>query len=189
MQRNTIKTILLVTGIALFLLPTVTAVAKDKDDDSKKAKPFVIGDEFENISIESDGSEWVITMTEDGKEKVAIVDMDQVGIMVSETVSEFTSALAEMQMEFRLGNDNTFSFALEDEEWEVDFNEIMSEVAEALSESFDDFDTDDWGHHRQYRSHENDSGEDLEDEIADLRAELKNLKKELAQLKKQSTKK
>lgn len=189
MHRKIINTILLVTGLALFLLPSVSAVAKDKEEESKKSKPFLIGDEYENISIESEDGEWIITMTENGREKVAIVDMEQVGLMVSDTVSEITSALAEMQMEFRVGNDNSFSFALEDEEWEVDFNQIMSEVAEALSTSFDNFDTDDWAHHRHDRRGDGQARGELENEMAELKAELKSLKKELARLQEQGSKK
>lgn len=188
MHRYNLKTILLVAGILILLLPAISVLAKDKVEKEKKCKHLILGDEFENITINADGPELTITMTENGKTKVTVVDMEQVGFMVGESVSEMAEVLSEMQMEFRVGNENGFTFALEDEEWEIDLNEIISEVSVALDGAFEDMDTDDWGHHRHYRSMDGDDEkelrEDLQEELTDLRQELKAMKKELARLKK-----
>lgn len=188
MRTQILKSLLLLAGLAVLIIPASAALAEDKTDTDKKVKHVIIGDREDNLIINSDGSELTISFSEDGKSRVTIVDMEQVGHMVGESLSAAAEAIAEMQLEIRMGNDNSFTFAMEDEEWEVDVNAIVSEVSAAFSGAFEDMDEADWAHHRHYRTHHDEDldemQEELQDELNDLQDELKNLKKELARLKK-----
>nr|MEE4266460.1 hypothetical protein [Candidatus Krumholzibacteria bacterium] len=187
MRRLTVQTLILLAGLILLLGAASQALARDKVDTTKSDRHLVIGGHDSHITINTEGSEMTITMTEDGKSKVAVVDMDQIGMLVSDTVSEVAQALSEMQMEFRFGQDNNLSLALADDEWEVDLDAVMAEVADALDGAFEGFDTHDWSHHRHYRTIDrqlDDASEaELEAELDAMRQELGQLKKELARLK------
>ncbi len=183
MRRLTVQTLILLAGLFLLLASATQVLAKDKASVDKSDRHLVIGGNGGHITINTEGSEMTITMTEDGKSKVAVVDMDQIGLLVSDTVSEVAQALSEMQMEFRFGQDNNLSLALADDEWEVDLDAVMAEVADALDGAFDGFDTRDWSHHRHYRTIDEASEAELEAELDAMRKELGQLKKELARLK------
>ena len=189
MRTLFLKSLLMVVGLAIILVPAGAALAEEKPEDGKKVKHVIIGDVDQNITINTDGSELTVIFTEDGKSKVAVVDMEQVGMIVGEGLSEVTAALKEMQMDVRLGKDNSLSFALDDEEWAVDINAIMAEVGEALSGAFEGMDTDGWTSHNHHRTihldeDDEDQQEQLEAEMNALRDELQALKDELARLKK-----
>jgi hypothetical protein len=187
MRRLTIQTLILLAGLFLLLTSATQVLARDKTPVDKTDHQLVIGRHGGHITINTEGSEMTITMTEDGKSKVAVVDMDQIGLLVSDTVSEVAEALSEMQMEFRFGQDNNLSLALADDEWEVDLDAVMAEVANALDGAFKGFDTGDWSHHRHYRTIDQRMDEaseaELEAELDAMRKELGQLKKELARLK------
>ena len=188
MRTQIHKSLLLLAGLAVLMVPASTALAEEKTDKDRQVKHVIIGDKEDNLIINSDGSELTISYSEDGKSKVTIVDMEQVGFMVGESLSAAAEAIAEMQLEIRMGNDNSFSFAMDDQEWEVDVNAIVSEVSAAFSGAFEEMDDGGWAHHRHYRTdHDEDleeMQEDLQDELEALQDELKDLKKELARLKK-----
>lgn len=177
------RNIVLAAGLVALLAPA--ALAGDKTESDRKSRHLVFGDEFENITINTEGSELTITMSEDGKSKVAVVDMSQVGLMLGETMSELTEALSELQMEFRMGQDNSISLAIEDEEWQVDLDAIMAEVGHALEGAFRDFDTDNWSHHSHHYQADDDT-EDLQEELDALRDELKDLQRELKELRRKA---
>ena len=151
MRNHSWKLLMVVAGLMALLIPVATTLAEDKTDEDRNVKHIILGDEYENLTINSDGSELTISYSGDGKSKVTVVDMEQVGNLVGESLTAAMETLAEMQLEFRVGQDNTFKFAMEEQEWEVDIDAIMSEVGEALSGAFDDLDTDEWTHHRPSR--------------------------------------
>jgi chromosome segregation ATPase len=181
MRGQKIRNILLAMGLVALLAPG--ALAGEKSECEKKSRHLVFGDQFDNITINTEGSELTITMSEDGKSKVAVVDMSQVGLLVNEGMSELAEALAELQMEFRMGQDNSISLSVDDEEWQVDLDAIMAEVGEALSDAFQDMDTDSWSHHSHHYVVSDDE-EDLQEELEDLRQELKELQRELKKMRK-----
>lgn len=187
MRRLIIQTLILLAGLVLLLVPAAQVLAKDKPAGEEGVGHLVIGSHDGQITIDTDGPELTVTMTENGKSRVAVVDLEQIGMMVEDSVGELARALASMQMEFRLGQDNNLSLALDDEEWEVDLDAIMGEVAMALEGAFDgafdDLDTGDWAHHRHHRTIDQVSEEELKAELDGMRQELQALKKELASLK------
>lgn len=174
--------ILLGLPVLLLALAAPVSLAGDDARPEKKSRHLVIGDRLQNIAIETEGSELTVTMTEDGHSRVAVVDLDQVGLMVNDTLEDLAAGLADMQLEFRLGSDNNLSFAMDEEEFEVDLDAIMSEVAVALEGAFGDMDTSTWtSRHGRWDMSDADEAE-LREELADLRRELKSLKRELARI-------
>lgn len=169
------------------LITTGAALAGDPDGSRTDCRKLVIGDSLENITISTEGPELTITMTENGKSKMTVVDLDQVGNLVGESLSELAESLAAMQLEFRLGHDNSVSFADGEQEWNLDVNALLAEVGQALDGAFADLDSESWAtHHRvrhSTRIHHADQA-DLQTEMDALRGELKDLKQELSRLRK-----
>jgi hypothetical protein len=171
---------IILSAVALLLVLPAMALAEDAPEKTRKSH-VVIGDEIENITINTEGSELVITMTEGGQDRMAVLDLDQVGMMVGESLSGLGEMLAGMQFQMRLGQDNNFNLAVDDQEWELDLDAIMSEVGEALGGALADLETEGWAtHHRRNLVAADEA--DLERELDDLRRELRELKKELARL-------
>jgi len=136
----------------------------------------------ERISL---GVEDNIIVIRDGKgdtSEICTIDLDHIGGIVDEVMRETSDALSElddMQFQFRLGRDNTFSFETEDEFVQVDLGAIMAEVGMALNDAFAEID-EEWDFSRSGdRSDDLDGNAELRRELDRLRDELRGLKADL----------
>ncbi len=123
----------------------------------------------------------VIIIHDDGEE--IVIEMDEVHEIVAEAMGgldEMMENLEEMQLQVRLGQDNQLDLAFDDTTFELDLDQIMSQVSLALKAGFDEFDTDDWtdSHDRWDASTE----DDLRRELKDLQKEMKSLRRELKKM-------
>ncbi len=185
MLSRTIKYIVILVLAVGVLLPAAFAVAKDKPACEKKdtSRQLVFGGgDSGTLTIATEGSELIITEDDGDDTRVTVVDIDQVGQMVGDSLEGLIEMVGDMQLQMRLGNDNNFTMAFDDEEVEVDFNAIFSELGQVLDGAFDGMDTSDWSSHRHHRTIDV-RGDDASREIEDLRQELKELKAELRRLK------
>ncbi len=129
----------------------------------------------------SDDDAKVIIIHDDGQE--IVIDMEEVHEIVAEAMGgldEMMENLEEMQLQVRLGQDNQLDLSFDDTTFELDLDQIMSQVSLALQAGFDEFDTDDWtgSHHRWDASTE----EDLRRELKDLQKEMKSLRRDLKKM-------
>ena len=196
MTPRILKSLLIVLLAVGVIFPAALAVAKDKSqrDCQEKDHQIIIGNgDGGMLTIEKDGSELVITEGTGDDSRVTVVDIEQVGQMVGESLGGLVDLVADMQLEMRLGNDNNFTLAFDDEEIEVDFDAIFQELGEVLEGAFDEVDTGDWSSHRHHRTidrtidrtsdrigHVHSDASRLE--LQELRRELKELKAELRRL-------
>jgi hypothetical protein len=158
-----------VLALLVLLLP---AVLQAREPDAKKY------DAQGNDAQDNDPQ--VVIVSEDGEE--IVIDMEAVHEIVAEAMSELDEALAEMedmQFQVRLGRDNRLDLSYDDKTFEVDLDQIMSQVARAVRAGCDGIDTHQWA-----RSHDrwSDSSE------KDLRRELKTLQKEMKELRREMKK-
>jgi hypothetical protein len=178
---------LFVVALAIGLLvPLTLAVAEDKPGkkDKGESRQFVFGSgDGETLTIATEGSELIITATDGDDFQTTIVDMEQIGQMVGDSVESVLEMMGDMQFQMRAGNDNSMVLAFDEEEIEVDFDAIFAEVGKVLEGAFDEMDTGDWSHHRHHRTIDEKDGA-ADRELDELRRELKELKAELKKLKK-----
>jgi hypothetical protein len=144
------------------------------------AQPAVLG-AAEPENAEDDAK--VVIIRDDGDE--VTIDMTAVHEIVAETMSGLDEVLAEledMQLQVRLGKDNRLDLAYDDTTFELDLDQIMTQVASALREGFEEFRTEDWTHtHDRWTDV---SEEDLRQELEDLQQEMKELRREIKKIKK-----
>lgn len=175
------------TALCAALLMTAAggALAGGQDDPQSGPRQLVIGDSRQNITISTDGPELTVTMTEDGKSKVTVVDLDQVGDLVGESLSGLARTLSRSQLEFRVGHDNSVSFADGSQEWTLDLNALLAEAGQALEAACADLDGRQLTPRHRARRIVRVGPEDdeIQGEMAALRSELEVLKKELARLR------
>lgn len=114
-----------------------------------------------------------------GDDQEMVIDMDAVSAIVDEAMEGVGEALAEledMQFQMHLGQDNRLNLSYEDTTFELDLDQVMSQVAVAVEAGLADLDTEDWAYER-------DRWDDADE--AELRRELENLKEEMHELKKE----
>lgn len=149
-------------GLFILALP-VTILADEPEADKKDSKVIII---------------------HDGDEEV-VIEMAEIHEIVAEAMEGFDEVMAEiqdMQLEVRLGRDNKLDLSYEDSTFELDLDEIMTQVSAAVQVGFDEFHTSDWSHSHDRWSHASD--DDLRAELDDLQEEMKELRSELRKLKK-----
>ena len=126
----------------------------------------------------TDNDAMVIIVGDDDRE--IIIEMEAVQEIVAEALTGLDEVMAEledMQFQVRLGKDNRLDLSYEDTTFELDLDQIMSQVALAVQAGFDQIETDDWTHSHDRWS---DSSEaDLRRELEDLAKEMKELRREL----------
>lgn len=126
-----------------------------------------------DVKIEMNGRQMTVTAREDGKVTTTVVDLDQVGDIVEGAVGEAMTALKDMQLQVRVGQDNRVDVSTADGNYQVDLDAIMTEVAAAVQSGLKDIDTEEWTSH---------GPRDARDE-AELRKELGALQKEMRALR------
>jgi hypothetical protein len=163
--------------IAVLVCVAATAV-RAGDPAEERGRVVVIGDGDETVTVTMEDGALTVTREEGGSTSVHMVDMTQVGALVGEALAdldEHLALLADLQLDVHMGSDNRLNVSWEDETFEVDVNEIMVQVSEALSAGFDEFETGDWS-----SVHARDRGEDeLRRELRELKAEMRQLRREL----------
>lgn len=170
-------------GMAILILGAAAVQAADPADERAEGHESIVilGDDDENITITLTDGELTVTCEEDGSTSVHMVNMEQVGMLVGDALGdldEHLALLADMQMDFHMGNDNRLNLSWDDETFEVDVNEIMVQVSEALGEGLAEFHSEDWTSVR-HRDH---SENELREELRELKAEMRELRRELRDL-------
>lgn len=94
-----------------------------------------------DVKIEMNGGRMTVTANEDGKLTTTVVDLDQVGDIVESAVGEAMTALKDLQLQVRVGQDNRVDVSTADGTYQVDIDAIMTEVAAAVQSGLKDIDT------------------------------------------------
>lgn len=151
----------LILALLISVLPA-TLLADEPGSSDNDAKIIIIGGDGEELTIE----------------------MEEVHEIVAEAMAGLDEVMAElkdMQLQVRLGKDNRLNLSYDDTTFELDLDQIMTQVAVALQEGFDQFHTEDWTHSHDRWS--DDSEDDLRQELEDLRKEMKELRRELRKIR------
>ena len=198
-MKQNIRLITLTAVVLALVLAAGTALAGHRDRDGER-RLTVIDDDGQRYEIVIDDREGIEVVDEDG-EIVADLDFEDLEEAIDHIVGRAMvgvghalQALSKMDLDIRWNADDSQVFlALDDKmmDFEIDIDEIMDDVGEAL-ESIDDFDFDiDFdksdrydrrhGRHRErYVIQADDEADELRDEMDRLREEISQLKKELA---------
>jgi hypothetical protein len=166
----------------------------DRQENKKDTDTIVVvrGEDAETSVIFEDGMLTIIS--EDGDEtSTHMIDMEAMGLMASgvaeEVMSELGTVMAElddMQFQFRVGEDNRVNVSIDESEFELDLDEIMSQVSMAMEAGFSEFDTNDWSSRHDRQGHVDISDSELRAELHDLKAEIRELRRELRDTAKKS---
>ncbi len=151
----------LILALLISVLPA-TLLADEPGSSDNDAKIIIIGGDGEELTIE----------------------MEEVHEIVAEAMAGLDEVMAElkdMQLQVRLGKDNRLNLSYDDTTFELDLDQIMTQVAVALQDGFDQFHTEDWAHSHDRWS--DDSEDDLRQELEDLRKEMKELRRELRKIR------
>jgi hypothetical protein len=152
---------ILITGLLILALPTIL-LADEPRNEAKETKVII---------IDNDGEE-------------VVIEMDDVQEIVNEAMEGFEEVMAElddMQFQVRLGNDNRLNLSYEDTTFELDLDQVMTQVATAVRVGFQEFETDEWAH--SFDRDANVSEDELRHELKDLQREMKELRRELRKIK------
>ena len=101
----------------------------------------------------------------------ALADMDDV-----------FAELEDMQFQFRVGQDNRMNLSFDDSEFELDLDQILTQVASAVQLGLDEINTAEWT--SQKSRWDEVSDDDLRDELDNLKDEMEELRRELRRLQK-----
>ena len=132
------------------------------------------------VTFEVDGEQLSVTHHQGDHVTTTIVDLDQIGRLVGDAVGEAKVAMEDLQLQVRLGQDNRVNIATAEGQFEVDLDQIMTQVAAGVRSGLQDIDTATWT--------STDSGtavseEDLQVELAELQKEMRALRLELGNLR------
>jgi hypothetical protein len=132
------------------------------------------------VTFEVDGEQLSVTRHHGDNVTTTVVDLDQIGRLVGDAVGEAKVAMEDLQLQVRLGQDNRVNIATAEGQFEVDLDQIMTQVAAAVRSGLQDVDTATWT--------ASDSGtavsdEDLQVELAELKKEMRALRLELGRLR------
>jgi hypothetical protein len=124
----------------------------------------------------------ILVLGDDGDE--IVIDMADVNEIVNEAMEGFGEAMAEledMQLQIRLGQDNRLDLSYDDTTFELDIDQIMTQVAGVLEVGLSEFDAGKWT--RSSHRWRDVADEDLEAELNELRSEMRELRAELKKLR------
>jgi hypothetical protein len=153
----------LITGLLILALPAIL-LADEPETSDNEAKVIIVGDDGEELTI----------------------DMEAVHEMVAEAMTgldDVMEELEDMQLQVRLGKDNRLDLSYEDTTFELDLDQIMTQVAVAVQSGFEQIHTEDWTDSRDRWSDV--SEDDLRQELEDLQKEMKELRREIRKIKDQ----
>jgi len=148
---------LIAAGLVLLAFPAIL-LAADPEPADEESTVIIIGDDGDEV----------------------VIDMDEIQEMVNEAMAGMDEVLAElddMQLQVRLGRDNRLDLSYDDSVFELDLDQIMTQVAAAVRTGFDEIHADEWTHSRNRWTDVSD--DDLRQELEELRREMKELRREL----------
>jgi len=151
----------LISGMLIIMLPA-TILADEPEISEDDSKIIIIVDDGEELTI----------------------DMADVHEMLAEAMSgldEVMEELDDMQLQVRLGKDNRLDLSYDDTTFELDLDQIMTQVAVAVQTGFDEIHFEDWTDSSDRWS--NVSEDDLRQELDDLQKEMKELRRELREIR------
>ncbi len=183
------------TALALFLLalalPAVLLAAEPESTDKAdrdEASIVILGDDGEEITLTVEDGTFTMISTEDGETTTRMVDIETMGLLAADAVDEamggmdeVMAQLEEMQFQFRVGQDNRLNLSFDDSEFELDLDQIMTQVASAVQLGLDEIDTAQWASHGN--RWDDVSEDELRDELDNLKDEMEALRTELQNLK------
>ena len=151
----------LITGLLILTLPAIL-LADEPETADNEAKVVIVGIDGEELTI----------------------DMEAVHEMMAEAMvglDDVMEELEDLQLQVRLGKDNRLDLSYDDTTFELDLDQIMTQVAVAVQSGFDQINTEDWTDSRDRWS--NVSDDDLRQELDDLKKEMKELRREFRKIK------
>ncbi len=187
------------TALALILmaltLPALLGAAEPENDetsDEQKSTVVIIGEDGEELTVTLGDGELTIVTTEDGEISTSIMDMDAVGLLVEDSLDlamlemdGVLEHLQDMQFQVRMGADNRLNLNYAESEFELDLDQIMTQVAAAVQLGLDEIDTAEWASHG-HRWDDEATDDELRDELDTLKDEMKELRRELRRLQKEN---
>jgi hypothetical protein len=132
----------------------------------------------------ADNESMIIVVGDDGEELT--IDMEAVHEIMAEAMEgldEVMEELEDMQLQVRLGKDNRLNLSYEDTTFELDLDQIMTQVAVAVQTGFNQIHVEDWTDSRDRWSDV--SEDDLREELEDLKKEMKELRREFRKIRDQ----
>ena len=171
----------LLIPLALTMLFALPALAWDRCDDDDVRTFTLIDEDGETFLCTLTNGEGFQVINKDTGEEIIDFEFESIELMVEEAMTGVHTALQalndlEIDVHFG-GGENRMSFALDDEDFDIDVDEIVAEIMEAIEEiDFDDIDMDEI-HIRHEGRHE------IRHELDRLRDEIRQLKRELRDAK------
>ena len=153
----------LITGLLILALPAIL-LADEPETADNEAKVIIVGDDGEELTIDMEAVHEIMAEAMEGLDEV-IEELD------------------DMQLQVRLGKDNRLDLSYEDTTFELDLDQIMTQVAVAVQSGFEQIHTEDWTDSHDRWSDV--SEDDLRQELENLQKEMKELRREIRKIKDQ----
>jgi hypothetical protein len=174
----------LLMGAAIAGPPVKPSVDPSVDPHGESVKDLHPSQVCENgrggVTFEVDGEQLSVTHHQGDHVTTTVVDLDQIGRLVGDALGEAKVAMEDLQLQVRLGQDNRVNVATAEGEFEVDLDQIMTQVAAAVRSGLHDIDT---ANYTSTDSGTAASDEDLQVELAELQKEMRSLRLELGRLR------
>lgn len=161
----------------------------DRQQDETRSTMVILGDDGEELTLTIDDGALTVVSTDDGETTTSIVDLEAVGLIAADAVEEALAEmddvfaeLEDMQFQFRMGQDNRLNLSYDDTDFELDLDQILTQVASAVQMGLDEINTSEWT--SQNNRWDGVSDNDLRDELDNLKDEMKELRRELRRLQK-----
>ena len=151
----------LITGLLILALPAIL-LADEPETADNEAQVIIVGDDGEELTIDMEAVHEIMAEAMEG-------------------LDEIMEELDDMQLQVRLGKDNRLDLSYDDTTFELDLDQIMTQVAVAVQSGFDQIHTEDWTDSRDRWS--NVSEDDLRQELDDLQKEMKELRREFRKIR------
>lgn len=190
MNRITSRRSAWTLALLTITLPGVLLAAepdKDLKSDPDDARIVILGDDGEELTVTLANGALTVISTEDGCTTTRIMDMEAMGLLAADAVEEAMSGmddvlaeLDDLQLDMHMGQDNRLNLKLDDTEFELDLDQIVSQVASAVQSGLDEIDTSDWTDQRG--RWDDVSDDELRTELDSLKDEMEELRRELRRL-------
>lgn len=181
LSRRRYRSLLIPAAIAACLSSTVVGAAPHADPARESVKDPHRVRTFGNgkgvVTLQVDGSQLEVTRREGDQVTTTVIDMDEMGRLVGDALDGALAAMDDLQMQVRLGQDNSLEITTADGFVQVDLDQIMSQVAVAVRTGLEGIDTATWA-----AAGPRDE-QALQRELEDLQAEMRALREELRRLR------
>lgn len=138
------------------------------------------GGAHDDVTVRVEDGSLTIASRDGDRVETTVVDLDQIGQIVSEAVAGAVAALDELQVQVRVGQDNRVNVSSASGACEVDINRIASGVAAAVRSGLNEVDTEGW---TTTGAAARDDEEALRAELLALQDEMRALRSELHRLR------